>query len=221
MDSSGESIAALFRDNKGTPKFDLQRILKPLLADPPTVVCLISCPSLPPSIPAWSAVPSEFSHLQLRSDMIDNVPNWFFSTCVFIGFVLCMIPLPWHLEGLYILPLPHTLSDAPSDIAWNTGTCLYMIWTGLACLNQFINSVAWNTGVLDKAPVWCDICTRSFFPSVHFGRCSPGTCSHQICNWQHGGHSCRVSLHQPSPVLHRFLSDSDEDPCTEAARCHD
>ncbi|KAI6106637.1 pheromone A receptor-domain-containing protein [Pisolithus croceorrhizus] len=69
-------------------------------------------------------------------------PNWFFSACSFIGFVLCAIPLPWHLE------------------AWNTGTCLYMIWTGLGCLNQFINSVVWNTNVIDKAPVWCDISSK-------------------------------------------------------------
>lgn len=35
---------------------------------------------------------------------------------------------------------------------------MYMIWTGLACLNQFINSVAWNSDVINKAPVWCNIC---------------------------------------------------------------
>ncbi|KAI9571968.1 STE3-domain-containing protein [Boletus coccyginus] len=74
--------------------------------------------------------------------MVADVPNWFFSTWAFIGFVLCMIPLPWHLE------------------AWNTGTCLYMIWTGLACLNQFINSVVWNSDVINRAPVWCDISTH-------------------------------------------------------------
>lgn len=43
-------------------------------------------------------------------------------------------------------------------IAWNTGTCLFMIWTGLACLNQFINSIVWTGNVINWAPVWCDIC---------------------------------------------------------------
>ncbi|KAI6043286.1 pheromone A receptor-domain-containing protein [Pisolithus marmoratus] len=62
---------------------------------------------------------------------MSEAPNWFFSPCAFIGFVLCAIPLPWHLE------------------AWNTGTCLYMIWTGLQCLNLFINSVIWNSNVLN------------------------------------------------------------------------
>ncbi|KAF8553269.1 STE3-domain-containing protein [Imleria badia] len=68
-------------------------------------------------------------------EMVPDVPNWLFSTCAFISFLMCMIPLPWHLE------------------AWNTGTCLYMIWTGLAALNQFINSVVWNSDVVIRAPV--------------------------------------------------------------------
>ncbi|KAL4070140.1 pheromone A receptor-domain-containing protein [Scleroderma yunnanense] len=73
---------------------------------------------------------------------MSDAPNWFFSACAFVGFVLVTIPLPWHLE------------------AWNTGTCLYMIWTSLGCLNLFINSVVWNSDVINKAPVWCDISTR-------------------------------------------------------------
>ncbi|KAG9310932.1 STE3-domain-containing protein [Chiua virens] len=80
--------------------------------------------------------------------MVPDVPNWFFSATSFIGFVLCMIPLPWHIE------------------AWNTGTCLYMVWAGLACLNLFINSVVWNSDVIDKAPVWCDISTQIMIASA-------------------------------------------------------
>ncbi|KZT19581.1 STE3-domain-containing protein [Neolentinus lepideus HHB14362 ss-1] len=57
----------------------------------------------------------------------------------FLGFVLVLVPLPWHLQ------------------AWNAGTCLYMIWTSIACLNMFINSVVWHGSALNKAPVWCDI----------------------------------------------------------------
>ncbi|KAF8151116.1 hypothetical protein K438DRAFT_1988384 [Mycena galopus ATCC 62051] len=37
------------------------------------------------------------------------------------GFVLVLIPLPWYL--------------------WNSGTCFYVIWDALACLDNFINSV--------------------------------------------------------------------------------
>ncbi|KAL0956092.1 hypothetical protein HGRIS_002260 [Hohenbuehelia grisea] len=69
-------------------------------------------------------------------------PNQVYSTFAFIGFLLVCIPLPWHLE------------------AWNTGTCLYMIWTGLACLIQFVNSMIWTGNTIDWAPVWCDITTR-------------------------------------------------------------
>ncbi|KAF8143356.1 pheromone A receptor-domain-containing protein [Mycena galopus ATCC 62051] len=69
-------------------------------------------------------------------------PNWFFSMFAFIAFLCSTIPLPWHLE------------------AWNTGTCLYMIWTALANLILFINSIIWNGNVLDSAPVWCDISTH-------------------------------------------------------------
>ncbi|KAJ7453723.1 pheromone receptor, partial [Mycena latifolia] len=49
---------------------------------------------------------------------------------------------PWHLQ------------------AWNSGTCFYMIWTALACLNQFINSVVWRDDMVNRAPVWCDISIR-------------------------------------------------------------
>lgn len=64
-----------------------------------------------------------------------------FSIFAFLGFVLSLIPLPWHLQ------------------AWNSGTCYFMIWSALACLNQFINSVVWHGNALNPAPVWCEICT--------------------------------------------------------------
>ncbi|KAH8986581.1 STE3-domain-containing protein [Lactarius akahatsu] len=69
-------------------------------------------------------------------------PNQIYSAFSFIGFLLCAIPLYWLLE------------------AWNVGTCLYIAWAGLGCLNFFINSVIWNSSVANVAPVWCDISTR-------------------------------------------------------------
>ncbi|KAJ7477959.1 pheromone B alpha 1 receptor, partial [Mycena galericulata] len=69
-------------------------------------------------------------------------PNWVFSMFAFIGFLCSSIPLPWHLE------------------AWNTGTCLYMIWTALACLVFFIDSIVWSGNVIDWSPTWCDISTH-------------------------------------------------------------
>lgn len=70
-----------------------------------------------------------------------------FPILAFLGFILVLIPLPWHLE------------------AWNTGTCLYMIWAALACLNQAVNSVVWHGNALNVAPVWCDICESRSAPS--------------------------------------------------------
>ncbi|KAJ7164082.1 pheromone A receptor-domain-containing protein [Mycena filopes] len=60
----------------------------------------------------------------------------------FIGFILVLIPLPWHLQ------------------AWNSGTCLFMIWTALGCLNLFINTIVWHNNITDWSPVWCDISSR-------------------------------------------------------------
>lgn len=65
-----------------------------------------------------------------------------FPIFAFIGFVIVLVPLPWHLQ------------------AWNSGTCLYIVWTAMACLNQFVNSVVWHGNVINHAPVWCDISTR-------------------------------------------------------------
>ncbi|KAF8656121.1 hypothetical protein AX16_002759 [Volvariella volvacea WC 439] len=60
----------------------------------------------------------------------------------FFGFVLSLIPLPWHVQ------------------AWNSGTCAFMLWTGTICLAYFINSLVWRGSVENVAPVWCDISTK-------------------------------------------------------------
>ncbi|KAM5538796.1 hypothetical protein V8D89_007518 [Ganoderma adspersum] len=65
-----------------------------------------------------------------------------FPVFAFLGFILALIPLPWHLE------------------AWNSSTCYYMMWTSLACLNAFVNSVVWAKDALNHSPGWCDISTR-------------------------------------------------------------
>ncbi|KAJ7902933.1 fungal pheromone STE3G-protein-coupled receptor, partial [Mycena leptocephala] len=65
-----------------------------------------------------------------------------FSVFAFLGFILVLIPLPWHFQ------------------AWNSGTCFYMMWSALVCLNQFVNSVVWADDSVNRAPVWCDISIR-------------------------------------------------------------
>lgn len=68
--------------------------------------------------------------------------NTAFSVFSGIGFVLSVVPLWWHLES------------------WNVGTCMYMIWTALACLVHFVDSILWSGNAINWAPVWCDIAIR-------------------------------------------------------------
>ena len=70
-----------------------------------------------------------------------------FPIFAFLGFILVLTPLPWHFQ------------------AWNAGTCLYMIWAAIGCLNQFVNSVVWHGNALNPAPIWCDIC--EYFSYYH------------------------------------------------------
>ncbi|TRM58313.1 pheromone A receptor-domain-containing protein [Schizophyllum amplum] len=71
-----------------------------------------------------------------------SYPNWVFSMFMAFGTVITLLPLPWHLE------------------AWNTGTCLYMIWVSVACLVQLVNSIVWSGNAINWAPIWCDISAR-------------------------------------------------------------
>ena len=93
-------------------------------------------------------------------------PNLLYTVFSFIGFVMCFIPLYWHLEGMCVV-IARSLRIIMYCTAWNVATCLYMIWIGLGCLIQCINSIVWNNNMTDKAPVYCDIgnpLTRSVIP---------------------------------------------------------
>ncbi|KAF9522218.1 GPCR fungal pheromone mating factor [Crepidotus variabilis] len=61
---------------------------------------------------------------------------------LFLALVLCLIPLPWHIQ------------------AWNAGTCAFMVWVALWCLNGFVNALVWRGNLNNPAPVWCDISTK-------------------------------------------------------------
>lgn len=73
-----------------------------------------------------------------------------FSIFAFIGFVVGLIPMTWHLQS------------------WNSGTCIYMIWASFASLIEFVDSIVWNGSVRNPAPVWCDICAYMFSASYVF-----------------------------------------------------
>ncbi|KIJ08360.1 hypothetical protein PAXINDRAFT_182292 [Paxillus involutus ATCC 200175] len=84
-------------------------------------------------------------------------PYPLFPVFAFLGFVLALVPLPWHLQ------------------AWNSGTCAYMLWVSLSCLVQFVNSVVWHGNVNNPAPVWCDISTK-FLIGASVGIPASGLC---------------------------------------------
>ena len=86
-------------------------------------------------------------------------PNELYSVFSFIGFVLCTIPFYWHFKGKVCNYSPdRSVLSENINVARNTGTCLFMIWTGLGCLLQCINSIVWNKNMINRAPVYCDIC---------------------------------------------------------------
>ncbi|KAL1671814.1 mating pheromone receptor Bbr2 [Schizophyllum commune] len=90
--------------------------------------------------------------------MYSNDPTYpLFPTFAFLGFVLSLVPLPWHIQ------------------AWNSGTCAYMLWTATACLISFVNSVVWRGNALNVAPIWCDISSKLLL-GVSIGIPASGLC---------------------------------------------
>lgn len=70
-----------------------------------------------------------------------TVSNTIFTVFSGLGLVLSLIPLWWHLKSRSV------------------GTSMFMIWTALACLAHFVDSIIWNGNAINWAPVWCDIST--------------------------------------------------------------
>lgn len=68
-----------------------------------------------------------------------------FSVLAFLGFVVALVPMPWHFQ------------------AWNSGTCVYMLWASLSCLIQFVDSLVWHNNMNVIAPVYCDISEQLHF----------------------------------------------------------
>ncbi|KAL1689483.1 STE3-like pheromone receptor, partial [Schizophyllum commune] len=90
--------------------------------------------------------------------MLSNDPTYpLFPTLAFLGFVVSLIPLPWHIH------------------AWNSGTCAYMFWTATACLLSFINALVWKGNAINVAPVWCDISSKLLL-GVGIGIPASGLC---------------------------------------------
>jgi len=118
-----------------------------------------------------------------------TVSNTVFTVFSGIGFIISLIPLSWHLE------------------AQNVGTCLYMIWTALACLTYFINSIVWSGNVMNWAPVWCDISMFTHLPRRSISFLIPEEPTFFSCPHSSRSRRRMACLHPPyhsSPLLHRF-----------------
>jgi hypothetical protein len=112
-----------------------------------------------------------------------------FPVFALLGAILPLVPLAWHLQ------------------AWNSGTCFYMLWASVICLNQFVNSILWHETAVDFAPVWCDICMSN---NTSQGSCQlityPVSVTHHHC--RHCRNSYGISLHQPQALSNRSLPRS-------------
>ena len=114
--------------------------------------------SLPSSLPSRSA---PFAIMDKPWVVESNVTAAF----SFIAFVLCYIPLAWHLHCEYSLVFWRG-SWLMVLIAWNVACLLYIFWTGTQCLFQFVNLLIWRDNAINSAPIWCEICTPLYqFPS--------------------------------------------------------
>jgi hypothetical protein len=135
-----------------------------------------------------------------RTAIMMPPPNEVYSAFSFIGFVLCVIPLYWHLKGSVELKYTRGWSIHFIIVAWNVGTCMYMIWTGVGCLLQCINSIVWNKNMINRAPVYCDICMSFYVLTLSIVHSSPSPHSNPRSNRA----QCRITgfftLHQ-SPAL--------------------
>src|SRR5260370_7442380 len=91
-------------------------------------------------------------------------PNGVYTAFSFIGFVLCAIPFYWHLEGTQESRYSHdSVLLKMYGSAWNTGTCLYMLWVGIGCLIQCINSIVSHRNIITMVPVF-SVLFISFYP---------------------------------------------------------
>lgn len=125
-----------------------------------------------------------------------------FPVLAFFGFIVVFLPLPWNLR------------------AWNSGTCFFMLWTGLACLNEFVNAVVWAGNTFNPAPVWCDISKLriSLFP--YFFKANIIYTSHETHDRSFSRDSCLFAVHQ-SPLVHdSSCTDSERKPPSGTLICH-
>jgi len=94
----------------------------------------------------------------MTTTTLGSYDNSVISAFSFVGLVLCAIPFAWQLRGALIGCIFGDGAALTTFPAWNTGICLFALWTGLACFIQFVNTIVWHENTANVAPAWCDIC---------------------------------------------------------------
>lgn len=136
--------------------------------------------------------------------MASYPPNWTFSVFSFLGLILVMIPLPWHLQGTSLGFVNCSCSKADGLLAWNIGTCAYMLWTAIGSLNVFVNSIVWNDSLRNVAPAWCDLCKLAKLCTMAT-KFLHSLVSHPYHDGYKHGDPCFSLVHQSSLILHCHL----------------
>ena len=82
--------------------------------------------------------------------------NYAFIVCSFLGFMMTLLPFPWHWSSEhhrdYFITFRLNFYKE-----FNTGICFYRAWIATACLIGFIDAILWNKTTVDRAPAWCAI----------------------------------------------------------------
>ena len=121
---------------------------------------LSTCALLPHLRELWSSDCCHYSStLVLQNDCRSPQPPCFrFVFCRFCPRLGALsFPLEEYVYSSVVRKLSRGLTNQWMTVS-NTGTCLCMAWIAVGCLTQFINSVVWDKNVVNRAPVWCDIC---------------------------------------------------------------
>lgn len=63
--------------------------------------------------------------------------------CALLGLLAVLLPSPWHWR------------------ARNISTLGLIFWLSITNLTIIINSLLWADNIVDRSPVWCDICEHS------------------------------------------------------------
>ena len=90
-----------------------------------------------------------------------SAANVAFAFFAFVTFILVLVPLPWHLQGVCLVIVKYR-RIANAHIAWNSGVCIYIGWVAVGSIILYVDAVVWNGNIGDPMPAWCDFSAWTF-----------------------------------------------------------